>query len=199
MFLFNPNMLHENGKPERYYIDTVVPTRAKNFPAAKDGVEAKRMLEDEILAQLDLEKDPLRQRELLCLATPILEARQSFHVEPFVSSPDMWVKRAALAALIYATEKEEFLRPAASDIQNFFATTKGTDVVKGPSFLGMGTFPAYPYFFKFYFFLEKRTWTWGSRWDEAEATKNLRIVSALMDTGLISPEVKQQIIPPEKH
>jgi hypothetical protein len=31
-----------------------------------------------------------------------------------------------------------------------------------------------------YFFLEKRTWTWGTRWDEQEAEKHLRILKEML-------------------
>jgi len=171
-------------KRDGYYLFSVVPVSRLKLPAAKDGEDAKRILETEILAQLKGEKGHGRQRALLLQVAPILTKKNAPQVAPFVSSKDVWLKRAALAALIYATEGKEYIRKAAKDVQLFLTSTKTSDLIEGK-------FAAYPYFFDHYFFLEKRSWTFGSRWDEQEANKNMRILNAMFGMDILSDEVKK--------
>ncbi|MBW1811397.1 MAG: hypothetical protein JRJ19_10185 [Deltaproteobacteria bacterium] len=171
-------------KRNGFYLESVVPVSRLRLPSAKDGEQAKRILETEILAQLKDEKGHERQRALLMQVAPILTKKNAAQVAPFVSSKDVWLKRAALAALIYATEGKEYIRKAAKDVQLFVSSTKTSDLIGG-------TYAAYPYFFDHYFFLEKRSWTFGSRWDEQEASRNLRIVNAMFGMDILSDEVKK--------
>ncbi|MCH8333657.1 hypothetical protein IIC65_06965 [Candidatus Sumerlaeota bacterium] len=79
----------------------------------------------------------------------------------------------------------------AEDVQRFLTTANGSDLIEG------GYIP-YPNFFDHYFFLEKRSWTWGSRWSEDEADKHLRILNAMFGTGIISDEVKKMLNPEQE-
>ncbi len=110
-------------------------------------------------------------------------------MRPFLKSKNAWVMRAALGVLIYAAEEEKDIRQMAEDVQLFFSTTKSSDLIQNK-------YAPHPYYFEHYFFLEKRSWTWGSRWNEDEANKHIQILNAMFDTGIISDEV-QKILNPE--
>lgn len=47
---------------------------------------------------------------------------------------------------------------------------------------------------KHYFFLEKSTRTWGTRWDEREADKHLRILEGMLKTRVIEDWVRKQLM-----
>lgn len=180
-------------RSDRHYIAAVVPATGNRLPAARDGEEAKRILEGEILAELQKEKLPERQRALLLQLAPILTAKRAPEVAPWVQSANVWVMRAALSAMIYATEEEPYIKKMATDVQGFFATNNSLDPMKD-------RWSSHPYhFLDHYFFLEKRSWTWGSRWTEEEAAKHLRILKAMFDTGIISDEVKKKLNPKQEN
>jgi hypothetical protein len=90
--------------------------------------------------------------------------------------------------LIYATEDKAYIRLAAKDVQKFLSTTNEDDLIDG-------TFAPYPYFFNHYFFLEKRSWTFGSRWDEQEAEKHLRILNTMLKLNIIDKKVAKILNP----
>jgi hypothetical protein len=173
---------------ERYEIDAVVPANSDDLPTAEDGEGAKRILEMEILAELRKEERPERQRALLVQVAPILTKEHSSIVIPFVDSRDVWVMRAALAALIYATEAPEYIRTAAADAEHFFTTTKPDDLIHNK-------YGAYSFFFEHYIFMDKMSWKWGTRWSEIEGDKHLRILDAMFATGLVRDEVKKLLKP----
>lgn len=174
-------------RSDRHYITAVVPASGKRLPMAKDGEEAKRILEGEILAELQSEKLPERQRALLQQLAPILTKKHASEVVPFTKSENVWVMRAALSALVYATEEEQYIKKMATDVREFF--TNSPDTLKN-------RWSLHPYhFLDYYFFLEQRSWTWGSMWNEAEAAKHLRILNAIFGTGIISDEVKKKLNP----
>jgi hypothetical protein len=58
-----------------------------------------------------------------------------------------------------------------------------------------GTFAPYPYSFNHYFFLENRSWTFGSRWDEKEAEKHLRILNTMLKLNIIDKKVAKILNP----
>ncbi len=177
---------------DKLYIAAVVPASGKRLPLARNGEEAKSILEGEILAELGTETRPDRQRALLLQVAPILTKEHAREVVPFVKSANVWVRRAALSALIYATEEEQYVKQMALDVQGFFTTTKSSDPIRD-------RYARYPYhFFDHYFFLEQRSWTWGSRWNEDEAKKHLRILNAMFSTGIISNEVKKTLNPEQE-
>ena len=173
--------------PESFYPMTVIPLTNTSLLTANNGEEAKKILAVEILSQLADESDPERQCALLLQVAPILAMDSAASVMPYAKSNELWVMRAALSALIYATEGPEYIRQAAVDIQQYFSTTRDIDAKHS----------ARRQFLEYYFFLEKRSWTWGSRWNEEEAEKHLRILNSLFSTGLINEEVKM-ILDPEQ-
>lgn len=172
---------------EAHYICTVVPRSKNPLAVAKDCDGAKRILEKEILAELMAEKRPERQRALLLQVAPILTEDDARDVVPFVESEDPRVMRAALSALIYATEDRRYLQMAAEDVQRSLQT-------KSPDLIARDTFPPED-LFTYYFFLAKRSWTWGSRWNDDEARKHFRILNAMFDTGFITDAVKKVLNP----
>lgn len=176
-----------DGK-KRLSVVTVVPTRRLMLKHVDDGEQAKRILENEIISELALEKSPKRQTALLIQVAPILTRRHVEQVVPFATSDNAWVKRAALAGLIYATEDEQYLRPAAIDVQAFMSTTTKNDLIDG-------RYSAHGYFFRHYFFLSHHSWRFGSRWNEAEAKKHLRILHAMFDLGVIDATVTTTLNP----
>ena len=188
-------------KPDGYYLKAVVPASGKQLPVARDGVEAKRILMGEILAVLQGEKLQERQRALLLQLAPILTKEHAREVVPFVKSKNIWVMRAALTALIYATEEDQYIQRMATDVQRFFTTTKPSERAPAGSVVAYAPDGSIVYssFFDHYFFLEKRSWTWGSRWNEDEANKDLRLLNTMFDTGIISDEVKKILNPEQKN
>jgi hypothetical protein len=181
------------GKHDKEYsLFTVVPGRKKAYPRARDTKAARGILAAELLAQLEAEKSKARQRELLLQVAPVLARDKVRVVEGFLKSPDPWVRRSALAALVYATEAPKYLEAAARDVQDYFAQSKGFKWVDGfqrgvrmrPSMLLL----------EHYFFLERSTWTGGTRWDEEEAKKHLRIVHAMLDKKFIGKWTRKQLL-----
>src|SRR6185295_18930604 len=112
-----------------------------------------------------------RQTAMLLQLAPILRRENVSSVTPFLKAQDLWVRRAAMAALIYATEDSEYIHSAASDIKGFFADGSITDCWKKEKRLSISCEPGRK-FLENYFFLVSRSWRWGSRWDEEEASKH---------------------------
>jgi hypothetical protein len=75
----------------------------------------------------------------------------------------------------------------AEDVQRSLQT-------KSPDLIARDTFPPED-LFTYYFFLAKRSWTWGSRWNGDEARKHFRILNAMFDTGFITDAVKKVLNP----
>lgn len=171
---------------------TVVPARKKDYPRARDTLAARAVLAGELLAQLKVEKSTVRQRELLLQLAPVLAKEKAKPVEEFLKSPDAWVRRSALAALVYATEEAKYLEATANDVQDYFTRTKGKEWVKGLE-EGLRMRPK-TLLLKHYFFLEKSTWTWGTRWGEKEAAKHLRILKGMLKKGVIEDWVRKQLM-----
>jgi hypothetical protein len=97
--------------------------------------------------------------------------------------------------LIYATEQPDYIWLAASDIKSFFAEECPTKCLKQTR-LSLACEPAVR-FMENYFFLQNRSWRWGSRWNEEEAAKNIRIWEAILSTREVSAEVVSLIEAPE--
>lgn len=172
----------------KYSVVSVVPAHRRSLKRVKDGEQAKRVLEAEIVSELVDEKSTARQTELLIQVAPILTKDNAQQVVPFVESKNPWVKRAALAGMIYATEDEEYIRQAAIDVQAFFTATGKDDLIDG-------RLAPYPFFLKHFFFLEKRSWTFGSRWSVKEAEKHLRILKTMLDLNVIDDKVASILNP----
>jgi hypothetical protein len=180
----------KHGK--EYALYTVVPGRKKTYPRARDAIAARGILAEELLAQLEAEKSQARQRELLLQVAPVLARGKVGVVEGFLKSPDPWVRRSALAALVYATEAPKHLEAAARDVQDYFTQTKGFKWVDGLQ-RGVRMRPT-TLLLEHYFFLERSTWTWGTRWDEEEAKKHLRILNAMLDKKVIEKWVRKRLL-----
>jgi hypothetical protein len=171
-------------------------------PSSKDGtriatnqVGAIHILEEEILSALKSETSPNRQVAILLQLAPILRRENISAVIPFEDAKDPWVKRAALAALIYATEQPDYILLAASDIKSFFAEESPIRCLKQTR-LTPDCEPARR-FMKNYFFLQKDSWRWGSRWSEEEADKNIRIWNAILSTSEVPAKLVAFVEAPE--
>jgi hypothetical protein len=183
------------------YVRHVSPAHDELFPVAKNIDEIRVIMEYQIIKELDSETNFERQRMLLIQLAPILSEKNAKKVEPFLLNQNIWVVRAALAALIYSTENKKYIKKAAPDIQNFLASLKSSDMIKVNAFSQQDS---RSYFFEHYFFLEKCTWTWGCNRDEGDkflgkAAKHLRILKAIIKTGLISHKVKKYLDPDPDH
>jgi hypothetical protein len=177
---------------EEWYLYTVVPGRKKDYPRARDSLAARAVLADELLAQLETEKSKNRQRWLLQQLTPVLARENANAVKGFLKSRDPWVRRSALAALVYATEEGKYLEALARDVQSYFAKTKDVKWVDGLD-PGVRMHPK-TLLLEHYFFLDRTTWTWGTRWDEREADKHLRILNGMLDKGIIEEWVRKELV-----
>lgn len=164
----------------------VVPAAKGNYRVAANQVEALQTLEEVIINVLQSETSANRQKAILLQLAPILRRENVSSATPLLQAEDQWVRRAAVAALIYATEDYEYIRLAAADIKGFFADESVTKCLKQKQ-LALACEPAGK-FMENYFFLERRSWKWGSRWNEEEAAKHLKIWKAILSTGEISAE-----------
>jgi hypothetical protein len=180
------------GQTVRYSICTVVPGRKRDYRKATGTVDARAALAEELLGQLKEEKSERRQRVLLLQLAPVLGKDKTDVVDGFVKSADPWVRRSALAALIYATEDPKYLEAAARDVQDYMTKTKETEWVASLE-PGVKT-PPRTLLLEHYFFLEPRTWTFGSRWDEKEADKHLRIWNGMLKTKVIDDDVRKRLV-----
>jgi hypothetical protein len=181
-------------EPLRDPPEVVVPTRRPlALPRARDEEPTKRILATEILAELREESSPRRQRLLILQVAPILTSKEAPALIPFLDSTDVWVKRAALATLVYATENETYLRAAAADVQHFFQTTRSSDLIDG---IEPGSrYAAHRFFYAHYFFLERDSWTSPHRWNDAEASRNRGIFDAMLKLNIITRDVARIIDP----
>lgn len=165
----------------------VAPAARGHRRVATDQIGALRILEEGIINVLRAETSANRQRAMLLQLAPILRRENASSVTPFLKAEDLWVRRAALAALIYATEDDEYASLAAADIKGFFADESVTECWKRQKRL-LEACEAAGKFTENYFFLESRSWRRGSRWDEEEAGKHLRIWRSILSTGEIPDE-----------
>jgi len=159
------------------FLYSVVPSSRGRTRTATDQADALHVLEEELIRALESEISPSRQIAILLQLAPILRSENTASVIPFVKARDPWIRRAALAALIYATEQPNYIELAAEDLKDIFADK---------SF-------KFEKFIEYYFFLESRSWKWGSRWDEKEAAKHIRIWKAILLTGKIPSEIAKAI------
>ena len=145
-----------NNQDNSHCLYTVIPTQNKSFAFANTSEEAKRILAKEILVELANEKSQNRQRELILLVAPILTSQEAENIVPFLESTNIWLKRAALAALLYATEDKKYLLMAEKDIRRFIEKTKPAELIK--DFEEGHSYDPYYLFFKHYFLLERVDW-----------------------------------------
>jgi len=168
---------------DEYGLRTVVAGRDREYAQAADELAARAILAEELVAQLQREKAPLRQRELLLQLAPILSQEASQAVEGLVASADPWVRRAALAALVYATEDPQTMKLAAQDIEAFLDQNRGKESTDGPGSMRQVT-PPKSLLLNDYFFLNPRSWNEGA-WNEAEVERHLRILDGVLNCRVI--------------
>ena len=171
-------------------IMAIVPAQKRAYATEVGVLEVQQVLAEQILAQLRLEKSEQRQRDLLLQVAPILKKEQANAVEQFSRSKNPWVKRAALACLIYATVDRQYLKLAAQDVQNFVDESRNAELIADIGPVKKNS-PPRTLFNKHYFFLDKQTWTRGQRWSEEEADRHLRILRGLLQFGTITDETRR--------
>jgi hypothetical protein len=184
-------VLRKRAEKEDFFIYSVVPAISKHYSVAKDSLEARKVLAAEVLAQLNAEKSEERQRVLLLQLAPVLTKEDRGAVEPFLQAKNAWLRRAALAALIYSTEEEKYLEMAARDTQAFFTGAKERRWVEDRN--EEVICPERIFFFHHYFFLDKVAWRLGTRWDEKEADKHSRILHGMLRFEIIDKKVAKQL------
>jgi len=156
--LLFPDRYHPSPSSSHYIMGSVVPTHQRVFSPVQTTNEAKQVLAHEILDELADEKSENRQRHLIMQVGPILSVEDVRRVLPFLESKNIWVKRAALAAVLYATDDKSYMQMAADDIGGFLKGTLPTDQLSfdvepwGSS----GTERAYRQLFHHYFFFERQ-------------------------------------------
>jgi len=143
------------------------------------------MLSHELAAVLQTKKDTPGVLEVLYQLGPILQTSDADAVRPFMRSDNIWVKRAATAALIYATEETAALRMAATDLEVFMSTTDKDQLVKDvhPDY----AYAPYHLLKKCYFFMEPYCWGKGGDWSPEQTEKDCRIVEKILAFGIIQP------------
>lgn len=177
---------------ETFSLYTVVPARARSYARCTDKIEARAVIVDELLAQLETEKVEARQRLLLLQIAPILTPNGVALVERFLTSNNPWIRRSALAAVVYATEKPVILKAAATDVQDFFVQTKNMESIDALE----GTIWTNPkaLLLEHYFFLDRSTWKFGTRWSESDAEKHLRILNGMLQQNVIEDWVSKRLL-----
>jgi len=147
-------VLDPNGwgdKSKGPFLCAVVPVSTSTLRRAKDGKEAKTILAEQILSVLKPERSAKRQRHLIQQVSPILSKDASDVLVPFLKSDDIWLRRAALAGLVYATKAPKHLAMAHKDIEQFLKTPYSASGFKGPD--GVFGYGPYGVLFRHYFFL----------------------------------------------
>jgi hypothetical protein len=184
------------GKISECAISVVVPFNEdifQSFPqtelaVANNGI-TRKFLEQQLLAELKIEKNIKRQQALLEQIGPITSAKSETDVAVFLKSENEWVKRAALAALVFSTQKKVYVDELALDINMFFSKyTTNEKMIRGN--LEYSNYSAWYLYYRFVFFLDPDQRKWGSRWDENEARTNEILVKKLNDTGHLSKKVQ---------
>lgn len=173
----------------------IAPAAKGNLRVATNQLEAIQIVEEGIINVLQSETSVNRQKAILLQLAPILRQENSSSVAPLLKSDDQWVKRAALAALIYATEDYEYIRLAAEDIKELFTDESVARCLK----LKQSAIECEPAgkFMKNYFFLNPGSWKWGSQWNEEEAAKHIKIWKAILSTGDIPSDLSRFIEGPK--
>lgn len=171
-------------KRDGYYLCSVVPLSNATLRTAKDGEEAKGILEAELLVQLKNEKSVSRQRQLILQVSPILEKAESEALVPFLKSDDIWLRRAALAGLICATKEANYLTMAHQDIEQFIKTTNADSTINDPD--GRRGHDPFHLLFSYYFFLS----VGWSREEDAAAAAFLPLFRLVADSKELPERVR---------
>ncbi len=163
-----------------YHIISVVPTLSRSFVKAKTTKEAKQILMNEILLELENEETFYRQSALIRQLAPILTSEASSNIVPFISSSDLWVKRAAICALAYSNEDPKYLKMLTTDVKEFVSNLVPGDLIAGME--KSASYAPRPYYFRYCFFLD-------NGWSIEEKEKNQRIYNKMKALNIMSEEV----------
>lgn len=177
---------------KNYRIVSIVPVYHDTFAKAATNTAALKILENEILESLQHEKNEARQAAFLRQVGPVLSEENVKSVMPFLQNSNIWIRRSALAAVVYTTGNQGMIEILASDMESFFSqynnekeTIRDIDGTPG--------YAPYPYYLQYIFFIDSGSMRWGSRWDEKEATRNQKLYHQLVETGRISKKVQALI------
>ncbi len=182
-----------NWKPDSVdlHIEVVIPSSSLEIliktPAYfgfNDNKTAKNYLENRLLLVLKEELSKEKLREVLIQIGPILTKENSHALDKFIMHENAWVKRAALSALVFSSQKEEYVKLLAADIENYFSQYNEKDMLKNQEEFN-GYAPFYLYY-RFVFFLDPNDRTWGTRWDEQEENLNKQCILKIKATELLS-------------
>ena len=126
IFVLGPR---QENKKDYYVIYSVLPAQPAVFFPVATGDQAMRRIIDVLLAELQRETDANRQRHLILQVSPILTRKEADALVPFLKDKDPWLRRAALAGLVYATKQEKYIKMAEADIQRFINTASAPAAV----------------------------------------------------------------------
>lgn len=141
---------------EDLFLQAVIPSSDQKFLPAKDGEEVKRILAEVLLEELHKETSPTRQRKLILQMAPILTEKESEALVPFLETEDIWLKRAALAGLLYVTEEDRYLKMVQDDLENFIQSIKPGGTISG---IDEAMTDPYALLFTHYFFFNSVDWS----------------------------------------
>jgi len=134
-----------------FSLGTVVPARRREYPRAENVQQARHIVAAELLAQLDGEKSVRTQEKLVLLAAPILPPEDAEPLVPLLESKDPGLRRAALAALVYARREPRYIQLAEDDLRQVLKTTNAGDLVEVEHGVARDAFSL---LFGHYFFLD---------------------------------------------
>lgn len=173
------------------HIEVVIPeskfalsTKSRTYLGIKENVSAIKYLENQLLLVLKEEIVEEKLRQVLIQLGPILSDENCNKINKFIMYENAWLNRAALAALVCASQKDEFVKLLATDIENYFSKYKESDIITNEEEYN-GYAPYYLYY-QYVFFLDPNDRTWGTRWDDKEENKNKDLILKIKATGLLS-------------
>jgi hypothetical protein len=148
---------------------------------------AIKFLETELLAVLKTKLKAPQIREALLLLGPILQKENIGQIETWIEYKNDWVIRAALAAIVYASQSERHLKYLARNINEYFTNHIEKSMLGATD--DFNNYASYYVYYTYVFFLDPSQRNFGSTWDEKEAGLNKAVVAKLKATGLLSKSV----------
>lgn len=105
-----------------YWLNAVLPALQKNFEKIPDLLSAKKFVTKTLLGALANAKSSQEQLQIVNMVAPLLTANESEALIPFVDSPDLSLRRAAVAGLLHATKDPKYLSIVLDDVDHFIST-----------------------------------------------------------------------------
>jgi len=170
-------------KKGQQYVASVLPRRGENPPRVATEAAAQRIIEADLLAQVQAEESARRLVALLHELASILTSGGAEAIAPLLSHPNAEVRRSALAATFYATEEDAIALAIAQDLGSFFEKGAGRSCLSDPE----SYCESMSRLLRTYFFLDPRSRRWGSRWSEEEAVKHARLFKSVTVHATLSP------------